>query len=344
VKYGARVVIAQALYATGLLQLWQSVVMRRKAVVLMYHRVLSDDEQRETASHPGMVVSRETFAAHLRLLKRRFVVLSLEQFADHMNRGIPFPDSSCLITFDDGWRDNLTNALPLLKDHDFPAVIFLPVNYIGQRKLFRREALTHLLVRATAAVTHEPGLRAALTDLLTPAGLAGILDLTATDARPAIIRALGADPLRSPAIDVLIENLSSALGVRVVELNTPDRFMDWAEIEQMTDHQVAFGGHGADHKLLTEATPGEVDAELRCSKAMMATRFRGMTPAFSYPNGHWSTKVAHQVRDCGFRLAFTTESGTVSSGDDRFSVKRLNIHEDMTGTAPMFLARLVGLF
>ena len=55
-------------------------------------------------------------------------------------------------------------------------------------------------------------------------------------------------------------------------------------------------------------------------------------------------QVVDRVKCAGYRLAFTIEPGHVSAGDDRFSLRRMNIHESMTRSAPMFMARLTGLF
>ena len=49
------------------------------------------------------------------------------------------------------------------------------------------------------------------------------------------------------------------------------------------------------------------------------------------------------VRKNGFGVAFTTERGFVTCNDDRFTLRRVNVHEDMTRTMPMFLARVTGL-
>ena len=344
VKYAIKAAIAHVLYALGLLQLLQSITMRRKAVVLMYHRVLSADERSQTASHPAMVVDRDTFAAHMEVLKRRFVVLSLDQFADCIARGVPFPDSSCLITFDDGWRDNLTNALPVLRRHGLPALIFLPVNYIGQRRLFWREMLTHLLVGAVMDVREEPSRRPRLAALLAPARLAHLLDLTETDPRPAVIQALGVQPIAGEEVERLTAALAVELDLSVEKLKSPDAFVDWNEVDEMARQEIAFGGHGAEHRLLTRIEPELADAEIRVSKEVMASRQPPETLAFSYPNGLWSPEIADKVRSAGYRLAFTTREGFVSSADDPFTLKRLNVHEDVTKTPAMFLARLVGLF
>src|SRR5207247_11405159 len=46
----------------------------------------------------------------------------------------PLPERAVLITFDDGYRDNLENAAPVLKSHGYPAVQFVPLAYVGDRQ------------------------------------------------------------------------------------------------------------------------------------------------------------------------------------------------------------------
>jgi len=343
-KRVVRVAVAHALYHSGVLRLWQAVALRRRAVVLMYHRVLTAEERRRTGSHPGIVVDRETFARQMAFLKRRFVVLPVEEFADRLRRGVPFPDSSCLITFDDGWRDNDTNALPILRQYGLPALVFLPVNYIGRRKGFRRETLTHLLVRVVAGVRQEPERRPRFERLLAPAGLSSVLDLRDEDPRASIVEIVAAHPdPTGPVLDGTVEAIAGELGVSIDELDTPDGFLDWDQVAAMSRQGVAFGGHGAEHRLLTRIPHEEAEAEIRVSKDVLDTRVGGAVPAFSYPNGNWTPQVARDVRMAGYRLAFTTEPGFVRCGDDPFALRRLNVHEDVTRTMPMFLARILGV-
>ena len=147
-KAAIRSSIAHVLYALGLLQLWQRVQLRNRTIVLMYHRVLDDHDWARTGSHPGMTVRLSTFERQMALLRRRLVPLSLERFVDHVSRRQPLPSSSCLITFDDGWRDTMTNAWPVLRRLGLPAAVFLPVGFIGTHRLFTREAFTHLALKA----------------------------------------------------------------------------------------------------------------------------------------------------------------------------------------------------
>ena len=110
--------------------------------VLMYHKV--NDVQPNPTTVPTAV-----FAEQMALLgELGYVPVSLEQVRDHYVGGAALPRGAVLITFDDGYRDNLANALPILQRHGFPAVIFVPIGFLdGDRPLPHEEALRALGVR-----------------------------------------------------------------------------------------------------------------------------------------------------------------------------------------------------
>lgn len=343
VKHSLKVTIAHVLYALGLLQAWQRHVMRRRAVVLMYHRVLTNEEWGRTGSHPGMSVTTTTFDRHMALLRRRFKTLTLDAFAEHILHKRPFPDSSCLITFDDGWRDTMTNAVPVMHRHNLPATVFLPVNFIGARRLFARETFAHLIMCAHQRVREHPASGARVRTLLSPAGLDWLLDLSGTDLRARVIVALGDAPVDA-AMTKLVADLGQELGVSVADLDTPDTFITWQDVEAMTRVGVTFGGHGADHLQLARAEPEQVESEVRQSRAALERYVRPAVKAFAYPNGSCNAAVADTLRAHEYQLAFTTRTGLVGSDDDPFLLRRVNMQEAATSSAPMFLAKLVGLF
>lgn len=340
----AKMVFAAALYYSGVLSLWQAVVLRRRAVVLMYHRVLTLEERSKAGSHHAVAVDSRTFAWQMALLKRRFNVLSVEEFARCLEERVPFPRSSCLITFDDGWRDNLSNALPILRRHALPALIFLPMNYIGTTRVFWQEALMHLLARIIVHVRAQPSRRRAFERLLEPAGLRDVLGIDAPDPRPAIVTRLAAEKrARASYLRDLPAALARELGASIEELAATDGFMGWGDVQEMAAHGIAFGSHGAEHLLMTEVPAAEARADIRASKAMFDARINHPVPTFSYPNGYHTPEIVEAVRRCGYRLAFGTRRGFVSSADDRFTIARLNVHESVTSTPPTFLARVLGL-
>ena len=80
------------------------------------------------------------------------------------------------------------------------------------------------------------------------------------------------------------------------------------------------------------------------SKRLIEKNIGKRIAAFCYPNGEHDETVVSHVRESGYRVAFTTEPGQVAGGDDAYTIKRINIHEHMTRTIPLFLARIAGLW
>jgi peptidoglycan/xylan/chitin deacetylase (PgdA/CDA1 family) len=345
ISYAIRMTISHALYYSGILHLFLRVKLRDKTVVLAYHRVLTQKQRDRTASHQALVVEDGTFARQVGVLTRLFRVLTLDEFAEHLARRLPFRAPCCLITFDDGWMDNFENALPVLRAHKLPAVMFLPVNFIGRRRLFTREALTHLLVRAVAASRTEPGLRDRLQAHLAPLGLEPVLDIDDRDQLPAVLMLVGAHRYVSgPTFEALVAALSAELGLTDAELSDEDAFVDWDQVDLLAKDGFAFGGHGAEHHVLTQVSPSMARCEVESSKRVLDARLAHPVQAFAYPNGAWNADIAQTVKAAGYRFAFTADQGHVSCDDDHFALRRVNIHEGMTRSTPMFMARLAGIF
>ena len=346
VKHAVKYALAHVLYALGLLQFWQHMVLRQKAVILMYHRVLTPHEMHRSGSHPAMIVESRTFAEQMAVIKQRFKVLSIEEFTAMMEQKIPFEDSSCLITFDDGWRDNFTNALPILRRHQLPAVVFLPVNFIGQNRLFWQEDLVHLLVLAVLAGRKEAARKARLCQVLDPVGLGQLFDIGGADPRPHAIEAISRNRAGwTPSlIETILRELRSELGVENGDVEGIDSFLSWEQIAEMAQQEVTFGGHGAEHHLLSEIPVNAAREDIQVSKEVIDRRCKAASHTFSYPRGYRSSQVIELVKAAGFRLGFIANGGRVRSDDDPFTLRRINICQDATASTPMFLARIVGLF
>ena len=344
-SHAVKAAVAAGLYYSGLLQLWRAVALRDKAIVLMYHRVLTEDERRHAHSHPALIVTRDTFACQMAALKKHFVVLSAAELAHHLEHRIPFPPAACAITFDDGWRDNYTNALPILAAHGLPSLIFLPMNYIGRQRAFWQEALVQLLLRAAEAVRADSGRRPALAARLDRVGLSSVLDLEDREPRSAIMSIVSAQKTQARAtLEGLVVDLAADLGLSTDALAATDGFIDWDQVREMSSRGVTFGGHGMEHFLLSQVPLDIVSGEVGGSKAALDARIGEPVPTFSYPNGYWTPDAAAAVRAAGYRLAFIAQGGPVRCDDDPFTLRRVNIHQAVTDSTPLFYARLVGLF
>jgi peptidoglycan/xylan/chitin deacetylase (PgdA/CDA1 family) len=93
--------------------------------VLMYHKV--NDLPSNRMSMPVWLFDEQM--AQLRELG--YVAVGLDAVIAHYVDREPLPHGAVLITFDDGYRDNLVNAAPVLQKHGYPAVQFVPLAYVG---------------------------------------------------------------------------------------------------------------------------------------------------------------------------------------------------------------------
>jgi len=107
--------------------------------VLMYHKV--NDQWPNPTTVPTAV-----FEQQMSLLGQLgYVPVALDAVRDHYLHGFPLPPHAVLITFDDGYRDNVENALPILARHGYPAVVFVPVGYLDDSSPLPHEDPLRLL-------------------------------------------------------------------------------------------------------------------------------------------------------------------------------------------------------
>ncbi|MDX1578555.1 MAG: polysaccharide deacetylase family protein, partial [Gemmatimonadota bacterium] len=121
---------------------WRRLESGSAALILAYHRVAD-----LPADPNGLAVHPERFAGHLELLRRNYRPLPLRTLIRDLaeNR---LPERAVVITFDDGYEDNLTQARPLLARHDVPATVFVVSGQVGAGREFWWDELEQIVLRA----------------------------------------------------------------------------------------------------------------------------------------------------------------------------------------------------
>jgi peptidoglycan/xylan/chitin deacetylase (PgdA/CDA1 family) len=98
----------------------------RSLRVLMYHKV-NDLPGNPVTVPVGLFEEQISELGEL-----GYTVVGLDAVLAHYLDGAPLPDGATLITFDDGYEDVLRNALPVLEPKGYPAVLFVPLGYVGE--------------------------------------------------------------------------------------------------------------------------------------------------------------------------------------------------------------------
>jgi peptidoglycan/xylan/chitin deacetylase (PgdA/CDA1 family) len=303
----------------------------------MYHRVLPAGA--DSFSSPAIVVTPDTFARHMRVLRSKLRPLDAAGLEAALTAG-SLPAKSCLVTFDDGWFDNHAHALPILTRERVPALMFVATDYIDSATCFWQERVSRLLFAAWRAGARANGALAA-NGLST---LSGSTADTVRDAIGEIVREKKRLPVETllPWIDTLARALEAA-GVHTPE-NGDDRFMSWRDVAELAQSSVvAVGSHACSHLPLSKLDPATRRRELAESRREIEARIGQPVRTLAYPDGGHDDATVEDTRGAGYALAFTTVRGTIAAGDAPLRLRRVNIAENGTGTTAEFLCRIAGI-
>lgn len=293
--------------------------------ILMYHQIAD-----VANDHWSMAVKPAFFAEHLQILARRCRPLSLPHLTTELTRG-QLDSRSVVVTFDDGYRDNLMNARPLLERHDIPATMFIVGDAIGRGDEFWWDQLHHLFLGdhpLPDALQVQIAGRNRSWRLSDQGG--GGLGRASGWTRPRLHRTLWHDLRRLPAHEraevmaALRDWANQSLAVR------PDRqVMSEAELLRLaSDSTIEIGAHTATHPRMSALDPAEQFAEVQRGKARLEEILGTRVTSFSYPFGGTfdvSRASVAAVREAGFVRACTMRNAMVRPRTNLLRLPRLYV-------------------
>ncbi len=305
----------------------------------MYHRILRDDDEAKLSIQPGMYVTESAFKKQIKYLKKHYKIISLKKLIDLWNNGADYENKRyCVITFDDGWRDNYLNAYPVLKKYNVPATIFLATSYIGTSNWFWPEKISYLLLNkyseTISALEHISHFKNGLQDISeTISKIIRNRNNKGTNEQiDSIIERIKQYPLQ--VIEDIIDQISQKIGITIPAERL---LLDWTEIKEMSNNGISFGSHTCNHKILTTVTRNEAKKELEESLRLLKEKELEFVPVFCYPNGNYNRELQKIVSECGYVAAVTTKTGfEYTSPSDIYGIKRIGVHNDISLTIPLF--------
>lgn len=290
-----------------------------RPVILMYHRIAAPK-----VDPWGLSVSPDNFRSQLRMLKSRRTPMTMDGLARACREG-RLPDDAIALTFDDGYRDNLAAAKPLLEAEGVPATILVTTGWVGSKELLWWDELTRLiLLRA------EP-----FSGSLTIAGEGLPFAVGPADDWEPRRTWRSWDPPRSEREKLYVmlwtrlqrlgENerqghvreLAAQLGASpAAPADDDDRVMTRAELGRLASPMVGVGVHAVTHQPLTSMPPAQRRAEVMESRTVLEEVTGQPMTGFAYPHGDLDEETRAIVGELGFEWAVTTESRAVRPGAD----------------------------
>jgi peptidoglycan/xylan/chitin deacetylase (PgdA/CDA1 family) len=269
-------------------------------IILCYHRIF----QPETDPHL-LSVSAEHFRQQLEVVKRVAQPLSLDQLSDTMERE-NFPRRGVVITFDDGYLDNLESALPILREAGLPATIYVATGYVGtdlERLTLGAAKLSKILRLHINGRIREWDVESAFDS----GREWNVLASGHRNSRQRLFCDLHAAlrPLAQPLQDDVLQQLRRLS--RTPSAARPSyRCMSMSELETLAaEPLITLGAHSISHCDLDFRTRAEQQAEIAGSKHQLEKSIGRLVEHFSYPYGSFNDESLAICAQNNFRSAVT---------------------------------------
>lgn len=245
----------------------------------------------------------------LRLVSLAFPVVPLEDIASGRGKN---GRARVALTFDDGLRNNVEVAYPILRKLGLSATFFVCPGLIERGAwLWNHEARERLKTLSAAALEELATLVGGPPEVEAFVEWMKTLKIAARRRVEQAIRA--ATPNFKPSL----------------EQREQFDLASWEELERLDPRVVTIGSHTMTHPILTSLTPKETEAETRESRLALEKQLERPVTLFCYPNGDLNASALQSARRY-YRSAVTVDPGMINGSADPHLLPRYAVHAQRT--------------
>jgi len=283
--------------------------------ILFYHGVMPEEF---CSPVRGGHHSIPEFQRQIRYLTRFKRVISLSEFCERSNSGERLSSREVVLTFDDGYRNNLLYAAPILEQYGVVATLFVSARHIetGRRlpNYFVRQAIWNTdqkQVKIEACnqvydVSSPEQRRISLSRLMR---LMKTVDISSVDR---IVREVR-------------DWLSESRWDELEAANQDEELLQWSEVRQLSRSGWGIGSHCHDHAILhSNQSRNQIRYQLQASRKMITDRIEECR-FFAYPNGERgfiAPAAVEEVKKAGYELGLSAEAGDIHGRLNRYLLPR----------------------
>lgn len=286
--------------------------------ILFYHGVIATPyyDHRVQANQ----IQFKDFREQILFLKRHFEFISIDEFYQRRANGEKFSGKEIVLTFDDGYKNNLYIVAPFLNELKIPFTVFVSTGAVDTESFVPTYYIRSAVLSPQVDRLEIP-----------------ILDKTFK---------LNTEWERLQAMDDLIYNIKTAeysivekiisaienqleFGVRD-EINShfqSERILSWNEVKLLYSAGATIGSHGVNHCILhANQTSSIIEQELTESKNSIINNI-GECKYFAFPNGSKESVCTSSLQRAAnlYDMSFGVNGKSVSNDDAQFFISRIGV-------------------
>lgn len=300
--------------SSGLFRLMRT--CNRGGLILFYHGVAREicDAEVQYLHMPF-----DNFRRQIDYLMKGFQLISAAQLVERFAHARPFSGREVHLTFDDGYRNNLTVVAPYLHERAIPFTVFVSTRHVDDGGRFPGYLLKTAFQFSEQATAAFPSLGTRF-------------DLSQGAARRAAERSVrhAMKSLEQARVREIVRDIQALLPAeRWRELDArfdSDGLMSWSEVRELARLGATIGSHCHDHAIMHSKQPrAEVEAQLGTSRARIEQETGQECTHLAFPNGSRadiSGEALALVKQQGYRLAYTTVAGDLQADINPYLLPR----------------------
>ena len=308
-------------------------VERSGLAVITYHGVLPPGYKPIDPGFDGSLITADAFRRQLRLLKKKYTVITPEDMRRWCQDGGELPPRAALLTCDDGFLNNLTEMLPILQQEELRCLFFVTGASAGDdRTMLWHEELQLLFLHAPAGefkldcdgIEISGALKEREQRRAQWWSATKRLSQVDAESRDRFLRAAHSyfDVPRS--LESFLESYPEAR--RHFCLLTA------SELKQIAAAGMTIGAHTLTHPILSQLPPELAWNEIAESRARLETALGREIWAFAYPFGDAASvtpRVVAMTKQAGFDAAFLNVGGGLGTSLPLHAIPRVHVNAGM---------------
>ena len=289
--------------------------------IAMYHYI-RDLHNSRYPEIKGLDVS--LFREQLDFFAENFHIVTMEQVMDAVSSGSELPENSMLLTFDDGYIDHYTVALPLLKERNMQGSFFIPGKTIAENTLLDVNKIHFILASADS--------RLLMSDLLKKLDFYRGKEFCYPENAQLLETYAVANRFDSKEVIFIKRILQTALPEQLRKIISSELFeqyiafpedkfarelyMNYDQIRYMKRAGMFIGCHGYDHYWMANLSEAELKQDIDHGLETIDEFIDQNNWVINYPYGNYSDSVCQYVRSKGAKVGLTTEVRVARIGID----------------------------
>lgn len=265
-------------------------------IALQYHSVQENPEQFKDTIGIAITHSRTLFRKQMEWLATHFVPISIDDLPSILAGEKALQRRAVVVTFDDGFRDNVEIAAEILEEFGIRGVFYVTAGVIEGPPLWFCQLRKIMQGKSSDEFRKYSSLMAASSP---------------------------AERQRT------LQELCTSFGV---ELPMPDLMMSWEQVRALHNRGHVVGSHTVTHPNLAHVAPNEADSEIRESRTRLEHQLGAEVKHFSYPHPIlfpcFNDATTEMCQRAGYATAVTTSAGTITAESNPFALKRVGPSHD----------------